>query len=342
MAAPDNIGEMVEKMVRLGAMGAQMEEGVGYQTTIPPGHEGRRRDTDGAGAHRRAAHAPRRSLGLRYQNEGGSYMAYCKGMMKRDRTVPAIPSWAVFYSRFIRPYMLMPGANKPHSWTDEGYLRRADMIEALGRAIGVSPPALVATVARFNGFVARVRDEDFGRGDRAYDRWLGDPAHTPSQTPDSIEEAPFYAVPVVPGDAGTYGGVVTDAHARVLRDDGSPIPGLYATGVSTASVMGRAYPGAGASVEPSFTWGYVAARHASGQGRRAQAAAGTPHRARTERSSRIGGNTSLLRSQPCASWARCSISTISLSSLKMDSVNSVMNGHAIASSAGMPGFLTER
>ena len=104
--------------------------------------------------------------------------------------------------------------------------------------------------------------EQTNRGERAYDRWLGDPFHAPNASLGAIEEAPFYAVAVYPGDVGTYGGVVTDEHARVLRADGSPIAGLYATGVSTASVMGRAYPGAGASVGPSFLWGYVAAQHA--------------------------------------------------------------------------------
>lgn len=79
-----------------------------------------------------------------------------------------------------------------------------------------------------------------------------------------IESGPFYAVQVYPGDVGTYGGVVTDAQARVLRPDGSVIAGLYATGVSTASVMGRKYPGAGCSVGPSFVWGFVAANHATG------------------------------------------------------------------------------
>ena len=106
--------------------------------------------------------------------------------------------------------------------------------------------------------------EQSARGERAYDRWLGDWLHRPSATLGRIDRPPYYAVPVVPGDVGTYGGVVTDEYARVLRADGSVIAGLYATGVSTASVMGRAYPGAGSSVGPSFTWGYVAARHAAG------------------------------------------------------------------------------
>ncbi|CAN7203157.1 FAD-binding protein [Phenylobacterium sp. LjRoot225] len=133
-----------------------------------------------------------------------------------------------------------------------------------GRLRRVDPATLQATIERFNGFVARNRDEDFLRGDREYDRWLGDPTHKPSATLGAISEAPFYAMPIVPGDVSTYGGVVTDVNARVLREDGSPIPGLYATGVSTASVMGRSYPGAGSSVGPSFTWGFVAAEHALG------------------------------------------------------------------------------
>ena len=113
---------------------------------------------------------------------------------------------------------------------------------------------------RFNGFVAKNHDDDFNRGDRAYDKWLGDIHHPKNAALGTISEGPFYAIPVVPGDVGTYGGVVTDEKACVLRDDGSVIEGLYATGISTASVMGRAYAGAGASVGPSFVWGYVAAK----------------------------------------------------------------------------------
>ena len=81
----------------------------------------------------------------------------------------------------------------------------------------------------------------------------------------AIEQAPFYAVEIYPGDVGTFGGIITDEYGRALRDDGSVIPGLYATGNSTASVMGRTYPGAGASISPSFIFGWIAARHAIGQ-----------------------------------------------------------------------------
>lgn len=178
-----------------------------------------------------------------------------------------MPSWAILDSQFIRSYMLgysMPGANKPESWTEQNYLRKADTIEALATQLNIDPATLKATVERFNGFVAQNNDEDFHRGARAYDNWLGDKFHKPSATLGAIAEAPFYAVPMVPGDVGTYGGAVTDVYGRVLREDGSVIQGLYATGVSTASVMGRFYPGAGASIGPAMTWGFITARHAAG------------------------------------------------------------------------------
>ena len=105
---------------------------------------------------------------------------------------------------------------------------------------------------------------DFGRGSRAFDRCHGDPTVKPNPNLGPIEKAPFYAVRMYPGDVGTAGGVVTDEHARVLREDGSVIEGLYATGNCTASVLGRCYPGAGASIGASFTFGYIAAQHAAG------------------------------------------------------------------------------
>jgi 3-oxosteroid 1-dehydrogenase len=266
-AAPGDTGEMIEEMLHRGAAPAQMEEFVGFQATMPPGHED---DEFKQGVQGMTA-APHAILvdrtGVRYMNEGGSYMAYCKGILERDRIAPANPSWAVFDSQYVAKYMLagtMPGSEKPQRWYDEGYLKKAQSIEELARLMEVEPGVLRETIERFNGFVANNRDEDFGRGERAYDNWLGDPLQTPSQTLGTIEQAPFYAIPVVPGDVGTFGGVLTDEYARVLREDGSVIEGLYATGVATGSVMGRVYPGAGCSIGPAFTFGYIAARHAAG------------------------------------------------------------------------------
>lgn len=265
-SAPEtDTGEMINEMARQGAATAQMEEFVGQQHTLPPGHENNY-VKDGVQQVTAKPHAILvDQTGTRYMNEGGSYMAYCKNMLERDRVAPAIPSWAVFDTQFIRKYLLagtMPGTKKPKRWFDEGYMKKAETIEELAGQIGAEPVVFKATIDRFNGFVEQNHDDDFLRGDRAYDRWLGDPCHKPSETLGKIEQAPFYAIPVVPGDVGTYGGVVADEYARVLREDGSVIPGLYATGVSTASAMGRVYPGAGCSIGPAFLFGYLAAKHA--------------------------------------------------------------------------------
>jgi 3-oxosteroid 1-dehydrogenase len=160
----------------------------------------------------------------------------------------------------------MPGTalEKVDGWVATGYMKRADSIEALAPQLNIPATTLKATVDRFNGFVDKGVDEDFHRGESAYDAWLGDISRKGSPSLGRIDQGPFFAVPVLPGDMGTYGGVVTDEFARVLRQDGSVIEGLYATGVSTAGVMGRAYPGGGASVGPAMTFGYIAARHAAG------------------------------------------------------------------------------
>jgi 3-oxosteroid 1-dehydrogenase len=264
-AAPGDTGDMHLEMMRIGAALAQMEETVGNQITLPPGW------TQPSGVQMQLA-CPHAFLvdqtGERYMNEGGSYMAFCKGMLERHKTVPAVPSWMIVDSQFTRRYMLadtMPGTKKPASWLNTGYMKKSDTIEGLAAACNIDPAKFRQTVDRFNGFARAGKDDDFGRGNRAYDNWLGDHTHRPSAALGTVEKGPFYALPVLPGDVGTFGGVVTDTDARVMREDGSVIPGLYATGTTTASAMGRTYPGAGCSVGPAFTWGYIAAKHAVSQ-----------------------------------------------------------------------------
>jgi 3-oxosteroid 1-dehydrogenase len=137
----------------------------------------------------------------------------------------------------------------------------------------MDPDNLVASVTRFNEFARVGKDPDLLRGSRAYDNFYADPTNKPSPTLGPVETGPFYAYRFYPGDIGTTGGVVTDINSRVLRADGSVIEGLYATGNSTASVMGRAYPGGGSCVGPSFVWGYVAGLHLAGANTEAAAAA---------------------------------------------------------------------
>ena len=130
--------------------------------------------------------------------------------------------------------------------------------------MGVPVDALSATVSRFNEHAAKGEDPDFRRGEAAYDKMYGDPRVAPNPCLRPLNKGPFYAMPIYPGDIGTNGGLRTDLKARVLDGKGKPIPGLYAIGNSAASAMGESYPGAGVTIGPAMTFGYIAANHLTG------------------------------------------------------------------------------
>ena len=260
-------GDMHIEMERIGGVLAQMDQMVGYQMTRAPGWEQMYVKPPGQSLTGKPGSILVDQSGVRYLNEGGSYELYCQNMLERNKTVPAVPSWAILDGNYAREYQVAYMSLTPAliaKWREAGYLKMADSIEELAGQIGVDPAVLRGTVERWNGFVDKGVDEDFGRGAREYDKWLGDPFKGGNPALGKIEQGPFYAVEVVPGDVSTYGGALTDTKGRVTKADGEPIPGLYACGVSTASVMGGVYPGAGASIGPSMTFGYIAAKHAVG------------------------------------------------------------------------------
>ena len=261
-------GDLHREIERIGGVLGQMDQMVGYQLTRSPGWDQGYIAPPAQGMTGKPHAILVDQSGVRYMNEGGSYELYCQTMRERHASVPAVPSWALFDAHYAADYAVggVRLGRKTAGWAGARYLKQADSIAELAGMIGVDPQVLAATVARWNALVDQGVDEDFGRGARAYDQWLGDPFHGPNPALGRIDQAPFYAVDVVPGDVSTYGGAVTDAYGRVTRADGEAIVGLYATGVSTASVMGGVYPGAGSSIGPSLTFGYVAARHAAGLG----------------------------------------------------------------------------
>lgn len=205
--------------------------------------------------------------GRRFTNESGSYMDVGENMYARHgQTGRAIPAWAIFDARHRERYQwgpMLPGKT-PENWLESGYMKKADTIEELARLCDIDGDGLKAEIARFNGFCTTGEDLDYKRGNRAFDKAHGDHRVKPNPCLGAIEQGPFYAVAIYPHDVGTAGGVVADEYARVLRKDGTPIPGLYAFGNVSAPVFGRTYPGAGASIAASFTFGYVAARHCAG------------------------------------------------------------------------------
>ncbi len=207
--------------------------------------------------------------GRRFVNEAAPYHIVGRAMIDRNsQRTPSIPSWFIMDRRYLRLYSfgpVMPLFPRKR-FLRNSFLEKANSIAELADAIGVDRAALVDTVSRHNHFAVTGRDEDFGRGDNVFDRTYADPACSPNPCLAPIAHPPFYAAKVYPGDIGTKGGLVTDAHGRVLDTEGAPIAGLYASGNSSASVMGRHYPGAGATLAPSMVFAHLAALHAVQEG----------------------------------------------------------------------------
>ena len=209
-----------------------------------------------------------RSDGQRFVNEADGYHDYVAALLAVTPPGEAARSWLVCDHRFLRRWGLGVAKSWPlpiRHWLRSGYLKRADTLAGLAEACGIDP-ALAATVAVYNRHAARGEDPQFHRGWSPYNRNQGDPARRPNPNVAPITRAPFYAVEVVPGSFGSFQGLATDHRARVLREDGSAIPGLYAAGADAASVMGGHYPAGGINLGPAMTFGYIAAIDAASSG----------------------------------------------------------------------------
>lgn len=207
--------------------------------------------------------------GKRYLNEAASYHIVGSQMVKLNTPEASTdPSWVIFDHRFRHKYPMGPLLPILPDWAQaravQQVMRKAASIPDLAAAINIDPAALAATIARFNEHAAKGEDPDFNRGEAVYDRMYGDAANQPNPSLAPITQGPFYAFPIYAGDIGTNGGLVTDDSARVLDASGQPIPGLYAAGNNAATMMGESYPGAGATLGPALTFGYVAARDLTG------------------------------------------------------------------------------
>ncbi|EFA76597.1 3-ketosteroid-delta-1-dehydrogenase [Heterostelium album PN500] len=198
------------------------------------------------------------SNGSRYLNECIPYHEFVDKMYAHG--APAMNSWIIIDENTKKRYLfagLFPGQPFPKSWVEGGTVQQASTPEELARKINVPEEALKATMERFNRLASTGKDTDFNRGESAYDRYYGDPTlPNPNLTP---LQAPFYALPVKSGDLDTKGGLLTDECGRVVRPNGAVIAGLYATGNCSSAVMGKTYPGPGATLGPSMCFAYTAA-----------------------------------------------------------------------------------
>jgi 3-oxosteroid 1-dehydrogenase len=202
--------------------------------------------------------------GKRFVNEAANYNALGKALHAFDagsHTYANLPYWLILDQRYRDKYQTF---NSPPGSPVPSYMMQADTLEELAEKAGIDPAGLTATVARFNDMVRNGHDDDFNRGDTTYDNfymWGDTSFEAPYRTLGVIDQGPYYAVKMEAGALGTAGGPKTNADAQVVDWEDNPIPGLYAAGNAMAAVLGEAYGGAGGTLGPGMTFGYIAGRH---------------------------------------------------------------------------------
>jgi 3-oxosteroid 1-dehydrogenase len=206
--------------------------------------------------------------GTRFINEATDYMSFGQCLLKRERSANPVESmWIVFDQKYRNSYVfaggLFPRMSIPQSWYEAGIAHRSHDPAELADKIGVPKSQFTTTLTRFNEMSRTGHDADFDRGSSAYDRYYGDPTITPNPNLRALDKGPLYAVKMVLSDLGTCGGLRADDHARVLREDGTAIKGLYAIGNTAANAFGTTYPGAGATIAQGLVYGYIAAHDAA-------------------------------------------------------------------------------
>ena len=202
--------------------------------------------------------------GRRFVNEGSSYQAFVNAMITQDIK----SAWLIGTHEAIRRSSM--GHAKPSplpigKYLKNGYLKKGETVFELAKAINVDFETLESTIRTFNGYARAGTDPDFKRGADRFSIEQGDPTHKPNPSLGALVKGPFYAIELLPGQLSTMNGLVTNANAQVVDADGKPIRGLYAVGVDANSIFHGAYPGGGSSIGPGMTFGYIAARHITGQ-----------------------------------------------------------------------------
>ena len=207
------------------------------------------------------------SKGRRFTNEAVNYVDFVKNQRASHRQGDeAVPAYMIADQRFHMRYPFGPAmwGFPMKKYIESGHIVVADTIEALAEKLKIDKEALVDEVSKNNAYAQTGKDLDYEIGATKIQRYFADEAVSPNPCLAPIDKPPFYAIRVYPGDIGTKGGLDTNESAQVLRKDGSVIEGLYAAGNCSSSVMGRAYPGAGGTIGPAMTFGYIAAKHAAG------------------------------------------------------------------------------
>ena len=198
--------------------------------------------------------------GRRFVNESDSYHSFVESMFANEGA--NAPCWLICDADALNTYGLGLARPRPvdnSALIDAGYLLRADSLAQLAAMTGVDAGNLQQTLTQFNADAEQGIDQQFGKGSTAYNRYMGDPLHTPNPCIRPLRKAPYYAIQLFTGDLGSARGLVTNARGNVLNRLGVPVPGLYAAGNEMNSIMDGTYPGPGITLGPGLTFGYLAA-----------------------------------------------------------------------------------
>ena len=206
--------------------------------------------------------------GKRFVNEATTYHLFGEALLAMKARTNGGACYLICDEAFIERYglgMVRPRRIGLKRAVADGYLVKAATLKELAEKIDVPATQLAATAQRHGEFADTGTDEDYGKGSDAYQRNLGDAAHGPNPCIAALGDPPFYALQIHTGDIGASSGLVCDDTARVLNDEGEPIPGLYACGADMESIMAGRYPGPGITLGPGMTFAYLAACHAAKQ-----------------------------------------------------------------------------
>lgn len=261
-AAEGDQGDAIGAGMAIGAATDLMDHVWGMPTVLVPGDDGSEYGLLTIGDRCQPGTIVVDQSGARFGNEAISYHEFRQRMLSHQREANnAAPSWLVFDQRAKNRYLLLntpPRVPFPKNWLRSGAVIKAPSIEKLAEATGLPFVNLAATITRFNQHCEAGRDADFGRGETFYDRRYADPRQTPNPALGQIDQGPFYAARLYPGDLGTCGGLLVDENSRVLNEQRQPIAGLYAAGNTAASVMGGTYAGGGATIGAAMVAAYSA------------------------------------------------------------------------------------
>lgn len=264
---PTNTGDGLRMSMRIGAMLGGMREAWWVPVVAIP--DASQPDGKRVQLVLRERTLPRSIMvnrnGVRFTNEAANYNALGGAFHQLDATDfewSNNPCWLIFDQQFVSQY---GGFGVPAGAEMPEWVTRADSLTDLAAKLQIPAENLDATVTAWNKAVEQGRDEQFGRGDSAYDGWCGDRSHYPHRqaTLGPIDQGPYYAVQLHSSTLGTKGGPLTTVDCEVLDVDGQPIEGLWAVGNAMAAPTGMVYGGAGGTLGPALVFGYRAGRNAA-------------------------------------------------------------------------------